>query len=427
MNDKVKTPEPKKTEIKKASEQSAIQDERDRCSNIMAIGNRRGFVREAEEYIESGKSLDSFRNLILESMDDGTPGVPAGHAGVRMGIPGSNGGGDPNYSIQRVMQALIDPRSNNADYELNMSSDLKRRMGKKGNSILVPMGRQQRSMKTATTGVGGAIVPTNLDGGHFIDALVAQSAIMNLPITQFHETDGDLVLPKATSNMTVATADLDDVDTITATDAVLEEVTLSPTSLAGLTVLSHKLITQSSPDAEPMIRKMLAITVAAELDRLSVQGGGTGSDPTGVLNVTGIGANTYPNAGSPAWSHIVGMESELALDSVMMNNVAYLVGPTLAGELKTIEKATGTAQFILKGGMMNGYPTIVSANVPVKTILIGAWNEFILATWGIVEIAVDPYGTNFAKGNVSVRIILDFDINVRYPQAFAKLTEAPQL
>lgn len=170
---------------------------------------------------------------------------------------------------------------------------------------------------------------------------------------------------------------------------------------------------------------MLAIVVAAELDRLSVQGDGTGSDPTGVLNVSGIGANTYPNAGSPDWADIVQTETELALDSVMMNNVAYLVGPTLAGELKTIEKATNTAQFILEGGMMNGYPVIVSANVPVKTILIGAWSEFILATWGIVEIAVDPYGTNFAKGNVSVRIILDFDINVRYPQAFAKLTEAP--
>ena len=407
-----------------ATARAAAQAERERISGITELGKRRGFEIEADLYIEKGQSLAAFRSRVLDLLDDGMPASPNRHTGISMNHRGGNRDFGSEFSIQRALQSVIDPRNTDAGYELECSDELRRSLGKKGgSSILVPLGRHQRSMDTATIGAGGALVPSNLSG-RFIDALVASSAVLNLGITEFRETNGDLVLPRAVSNPAVSTNNLDDDDTISGTDAVLDQITMSPTSLTGLTILSHKLITQSSPDAETMIRMMLAKQVGAELDRLCVQGDGTGTDPTGVLSTTGIGAIEYTNGGNPTWADIVGLEGQLTVDSVVMQNVAYLVGPAMATTLKTTEKASSTGQFILQGGMMNDYPVQVSANVPAGTVVIGAWSEFILATWGVLEIDVDPYGSNFAKGNVSVRVILDFDIAVQHAQAFAQLTEA---
>lgn len=109
---------------------------------------------------------------------------------------------------------------------------------------------------------------------------------------------------------------------------------------------------------------MLATQVAVEMDKLGVQGDGVGSNPTGVANVTGIGALTYPLTGDPALADIVNIESEVEIDNVAMGNMVYLVGPVLAAKLKTVEKATNTGLFILENGMMNGRPVVVSSNVP---------------------------------------------------------------
>ncbi len=443
MNEKVKMHEPGQSRGQKAIVREATEKERERVGEIEARtrgilkripeNNSRGrelLIDEKERFIKNGWPWEDFAaraaDIGLQHMEDSYSPSPASHVGVSMGFSGYSGGCDPNYSIQRILQAAIDPRNNNAEYELGISEQLKRGLGRKGNSVLIPIGRQQRSMNTASIDAGGAIVPTNLEHGHFIEALVAQSAILNLPgITTFNETEGDLVLPRAVSNPTAGTSELDDVDTIPETDAVLDEITMTPTSITALTKLSHKLIMQSSPDAEQMIRSMLATEVGVKLDFLSVQGDGLGANPTGVLNVNGIGATTYPNATAPTWEHVVGLEGELTVDSVKMHNVAYLVGPAMAVVLKTTEKATGTAKYLLEEGMMNGFPVVVSANVPANTILIGSWSDFILATWGVLQLDVDPYGTEFAKGNVRVRAILDCDISVRHEQSFAKLTEAP--
>ena len=145
---------------------------------------------------------------------------------------------------------------------------------------------------------------------------------------------------------------------------------------------------------------------------------------TGISNTTGIGALTYTNGSNPTWVNIVNLEAELSTSNVNMRNIAYLVHPLMAATLKVTEKSAGTGKYILEDGVMNGHPVKTSSNVPVGSVLIGAWSEFVLATWGVLELTVDPYGTNFAKGSVRIRCVLDVDAGVRHPAAFATLEEA---
>ena len=413
-----------------ASNPSAIvQKERDRIRDITSIGSRRGMDVEAQEFIESGKSVQAFRNLALERLDDeeSSPS-PASHASVYMGRPGIDSSGFPEFSIKRALQALKDPRSVDAGYEFEVSQELTRKLGRKDGHLLVPIGYpnlQKRSMNVGTIGAGGAVVPSNLRPDLFIDALTVESAIMDLNITTFNETEGTLILPRAVSNPTANWNNLDDVDSIAESDAVLDQISFSPKQLTSMTTLSHKLIMQSSPDAEAMIQGMLAESIAEELDKQSVQGDGVGSKITGITNTTGIGSIEYANGGSPSWADIVNLEAQLTTNKIRFGNTAYLVHPLMAATLKTTEVAANTGVFILKDGMMNGHRVQVSTNVPATTVVFGAWSEFVLATWGILALDVNPYGaTDFAKGNVKVRAILDLDVGVRRPGAFATLTEA---
>ncbi len=55
-------------------------------------------------------------------------------------------------------------------------------------------------------------------------------------------------------------------------------------------------------------------------------------------------------------------------------------------------------------------------------MIFGNWADLIIADRGIIDISTDPYGTNFGKGDVSVRALVDVDIAVRHVQSFAHAT-----
>ena len=106
--------------------------------------------------------------------------------------------------------------------------------------------------------------------------------------------------------------------------------------------------------------------------------------------------------------------------------VAYLTTPALAGTLKTTPKQGSGVEgnFIWQNGMMNDLAVYKTGNMPAGHILLGNWSDLLVGFWGGVAIDVDPYGSNFLKGSVTVRVIADVDINVRHAAAFAEIHEA---
>ena len=65
-------------------------------------------------------------------------------------------------------------------------------------------------------------------------------------------------------------------------------------------------------------------------------------------------------------------------------------------------------------------PLYRTANMPTGYILLGRWSELLVGFWGGIELDADPYGSNFLKGSVTVRVMADIDINVRHPGAFCE-------
>lgn len=124
------------------------------------------------------------------------------------------------------------------------------------------------------------------------------------------------------------------------------------------------------------------------------------------------------------------MEGRIATNSADAPGLAYLTTPAMAAALKTTDVGTDTGQFVWSAGptpgegRVNGFAARYSANVPAGHIVLGDWSQFLVGTWFTLELMEDPYGTNFAKGSVSVRALMDVDFAVRHAEAFETLNEA---
>ena len=76
----------------------------------------------------------------------------------------------------------------------------------------------------------------------------------------------------------------------------------------------------------------------------------------------------------------------------------------------------------LYAGNIGGFPAYSSPSVPASHLIFGAWNSFVLATWGeAIELSANPY-TDFKAGITSVRALASFDVGLLRPAAFSKAT-----
>lgn len=333
------------------------------------------------------------------------------------------------YSLLRVLQHLNGDKRADVGYEMEVSQELERRSGKRSNGIIVPFGALQERAVMDTSGSSGNLVQTDVMDGAFIDFIRPHSILAKLGVTTLSGLHGQVDIPRKTGTTSAGWADLNGTYSIPDSEMTFDQVSLRMKSLAGLSHISHKLLKQSSIDIEHQVRYDLALTIANEFDKAALIGDGTGNTPVGIINQAGIASDTYTTA--PTWADIVNMEGLIAANSADTRTMSYITTPTLASNLKSIEKSNGSGQYIWEGGnepgvgRMNNLAAHYTANMPANTILLGNWRDLLVGTWGGLELMADPYGSNFSKGVVSVRAILDTDIQIRHPQSFCISTLAP--
>lgn len=118
-----------------------------------------------------------------------------------------------------------------------------------------------------------------------------------------------------------------------------------------------------------------------------------------------------------------------------MGLLAYMSTPSMKAKLKQVfTNATYGEIPVWTGETMNGYTAYATNNVPstltkgasddCHAIVYGNWPDLVVGMWGNgVELIVDPY-TNFASGGVQIRVLVDFDIDVKHAASFAACIDA---
>ena len=114
------------------------------------------------------------------------------------------------------------------------------------------------------------------------------------------------------------------------------------------------------------------------------------------------------------------MQTAVSEDNALLGNLAYIVPPAMYGALKTKEKATNTAQFVVENdGSIGGYNAFVSAQATAGNMYYGNFSDLILAFFGAgVDIIVDT-STGATAGTQRIVALQSVDVAVRHAVSFA--------
>lgn len=290
---------------------------------------------------------------------------------------------------------------------------------------------EQRDLTAGGSNAGAEFVPTEHRG--FIPALRPKLMTEALGIRVLTGLRGNIDIPKQTSLPTGAWEG--EVDPNVEVTIGTDKISLAPKRYGGYKDFSKQLLLQSSVSVENMVRSELSQMLAREADRSVINGSGSGQ-PTGILNVTGIGdVPIDTNGGAPLWDHIVDLETEVAIDNADVGNLAYLTTPGVRGKLKKTKIDTGSGQFVwpVNSREINGHRIDVTTQVPsdltkasgtaLHAILFGNWESYVLGQWGGFDIVIDPY-TQAINAMIRITVNMWIDGNLRQAESMAAVKDA---
>jgi HK97 family phage major capsid protein len=172
---------------------------------------------------------------------------------------------------------------------------------------------------------------------------------------------------------------------------------------------------------EGLVRRDLATVLALALDSKILTGVG-GSEPLGIANTTGITTITF--SGAATWADCVDMEYQVENGNVQITRGGYLLSPAAKGKFKSIEKSSGSGQWLWMDNEINGYPAKATAQVPATSrAVFGNWPDLLVGYWEGMDIVVDPY-TLAAYNQIRIVVNQHADAALRYPGAFCVSTDS---
>ena len=251
-----------------------------------------------------------------------------------------------NYSFLKAIRCAI-PGGKLEGLEREMHEEALREARDSGITIEgvgIPSFMLRKSEKrdmTASTGSsladGGVLVPTMLAPG-FIDTLAAKMVLVELGAQFMTGLVGNVDIARKTSTTTAAWEGENDAGAEASPQ--WDKISLTPNRLGAYIQLSKRLINQTSASAEKIAQDDIerAIRIAVETEAIvgTVTSGG-------ILATGGIGSVVGGTTGAAvAWSHVVDLEKEVAIDDADIGTLGYLTNPKVRGKLK--QTTVGTDQ-----------------------------------------------------------------------------------
>lgn len=195
-------------------------------------------------------------------------------------------------------------------------------------------------------------------------------------------------------------------------EGAFSEIVLQPKRLTAFVDVSKQFLIQDSNDAEEMLKRDIINAIGEKLEQtiLGSDAGDT-TKPAGAFN--GVTADTA----AVKFENVVDMEA--TLEEANVNDYCYIVSPSAKAILRKTSKDTGSGQFIMQDGEIEGRDVYVSSAVVKKGVVVGDFKDYVVAQWGGLDLTVDPY-TKASEGMVRLVINAYFDAKPRRADAFVK-------
>lgn len=382
---------------------SGADGEKKRVRTLMEMGDKFGksipdaaaMVRAA---VSDGKTPEQLQGMMLEALEKrAAQPLSAQMEGAAIGMSENE---VRSFSFLKAVRAMA-PNATKADreaasFEFECSEAAQRAYGKSAQGVLIPaevLARAFNAGGAANVPVGATsganTVATQLLAGSFIEMLRNRVTAMRLGTT-LGGLVGNIDIPKQTGGATGYWVG-EGADATEGTP-VIGQIELSPKSVAAYTDITRRLIKQSTPDAEGIVRRDLANALAQTIDGAFYYGTGAANQPRGIKNYTGINAVDFA-AVNPTFAELVAMETEVAADNADIAQMAYVGNARFRGHAKTTPKfGTGTESTIWEqGGTVNGYRSEITNQVAAGDVFFGNFADVIIGMWGGLDLTVDPY------------------------------------
>jgi HK97 family phage major capsid protein len=353
------------------------------------------------------------------------------------------------FRLMKVIRAHAEPNKavrarlmDEAGFEMELIAAASEKRAKINGNITIPHEVVRASANTEEPSEGGFLV--NRSRGSMVDILTASTKVLQLGASTAGDLVGDVDLPRLDAGMDAYVIGEDEEPTDSNPSIGL--LTLRPRGVGCTGYITRSQAKQTSYDMEMLFRAQIARSIALKVDSLAIKGVGGRHQPIGILNWTGIGSVAGGTNGlAPTWDHVVKLEGEIDQDNALQGRMAYLTNGKMRSTLKRTPKHS-TA--MVNGwvwenggdandrtvGMLNGYPAHVSNQVPsdltkgsaseiCSAIIMGNWDDLLIASWGGIDLTVDPY-TNSKKGGTQVTAFIDFDSIILRAPSFASMQDA---
>jgi HK97 family phage major capsid protein/HK97 family phage prohead protease len=393
----------------------AIEAERSRISDITALCEKHGMADLGRQLIESGRSIDEARAAVLDNLN--IQQEPVNMSAAEIGLSEKE---SRSFSFLRAINYLANPTDRSAReaaaFEIEASEAAAAKLGRQSRGITIPQDVLRRDLTVGVAADGGNLVATELDAGSFIDLLRNASALDQAGATVLTGLTGNVAIPRQSGAATAYW--VAESGAPTESQQSVDQVSLTPKTVAAYTDYSRRLMLQSSIDVENMVRTDLARVLALKIDLAGLYGTGSSGEPLGLKLTTGIGTENFA-AAIPTFAEVVALESDVATANALLGSPVYLMNAAMRGGLKTKAKDTGSGMFVMEGNEVNGYRGVLSNQVASGDLWFGNFADLIIGYFSGLDIMVDPY-TNSTSGTVRVVAMQDCDIAVRHPESFSR-------
>jgi HK97 family phage major capsid protein len=438
--------------------------ERERQTAIRKLGDKWNNTDLAMLLIEGGTSIEGARSAFLEALEkDPKKQTPAAGARVDMSDKERR-----SYSMLRGMQALHSKEWKEAGFEREVSNEIARQLGRNPSaegmflpsdlpfapdqahqrafSLISGQSRMNSQLRSAfavgAPTTGGNLVATELLSDSFIEVLRNAMVTPVLGARFLSGLVGNIDIPRQiTASQTSWVGEL---TAGTESEATFDKVQLRPKNLTSWGIISRMMMMQATPAIEMLARVDLIAQMALALDQAALSGTGVGGQPTGIVNQAGVlSVVGGTNGKNVDFDDIIKLYTAPRVANASQNSMAFAMNSKVIGYLASLKATTGTYLWDPQGGLTAGSPDRIKgkpygesqqlrSNLTKGTsagicseLIYGNWLELLIAEWGAIEVAINPYdSTLFKSGDVVLRAIQTADIGVRHGASFSVMSDA---
>lgn len=286
----------------------------------------------------------------------------------------------------------------------------------KGGFQGIPIPLEALETRAGETVAAKQINPTTIRP--IIDRLFPGSVAQKLGIERINITSGEVAFPVATAGAVFGwqTNELAAVGAAKAFET--GETTLNPDHTGGAQmVISRKALKQAGDGLEAAIRRDLNAVIGAELDRVAINGAGTGGEPLGIVpGAATYGIATTAVGAAATWAafraEVVAFMEANAITSPSDLHLAF--GPAIWAELDdALIAGTAVSQWdrLTKQVGTPATSTIIPAKTAILTANVQGIAPAYMGIWGGVDLIRDPY-TKAASGQLVLTGLVTADVTV---------------